>query len=101
MSLTRDMSHAEISWLKTRVLKNMWLTSVTLDMFHLEISWLNSSVAENIFFMSVTSETSQFSIGPFGPSLQSPIGDKRTQSLTAFLSSNPDFGLNASGEHGR
>ena len=95
MLVTADTSHFDRSWLKADARMNMDPMSVTADTSHFDRSVLNSDAYAKMDFMLVTALTSQSLIDPCSSSGQSPIGEAWIHSLTASWSCFSDSGLNA------
>ena len=86
MSVTRDTSHFDKSWLKDVALANVMRIFVTPDTSHCDKSWSNNVALKNNFSMLVMRDTSHSPIGPRRPEEQSPVGETRRSSSTALLS---------------
>src|SRR5688572_8797649 len=72
MSVTFDVSQAEMSWLKVSAPANMSAMLVTFEVSQVEMSWLNELADANMPFMSVTLEVSQASIDGTSSSASQP-----------------------------
>ena len=95
--VTLDTSHFEMSTLNDLARRNMPDMSCTLETFQFEMSLLKEVAPENMRLMSVTRDTSHFTIGPCGPSKQSPFGDISRHARTALSSCSLECGENAGG----
>ena len=64
MSVTRETSHLDKSWLNAEAILNMLIMLVTRETSHFEMSVLNSCCKVKTDVMSVTKSTCHSSMGP-------------------------------------